>query len=191
MDKNKLDTINSAINGDEDALNKLIKSEQTNIFSMLLYLKKDTSDINDLTQNILIKLYSNIKKLKNPLSYKTWLNQIILNTYYDYLRKNKLQKSLIRSIFNGENENSTKDIPDEKSNLEEKILMNEMDKLIKYSINNLPMHYKTPLALREIQGLSYKDISQITKTSIGTVKSRIARARDIIQIQIEKYQNSK
>lgn len=190
MDKSKFDTINSAINGNEDSINKLIKSEQANIYSMLLYLKKDSEDINDIAQNILIKLYSNITKLKNPLSYKTWLNHIILNTYYDYLRKIKSKKEFSRFSVRNDDDKNIFDIADAKQDLEDKILMNEMDRVIKYSINNLPMHYKTPLTLREIQGLSYKDISDITKTSIGTVKSRIARARDIVQIEIEKYQKS-
>ena len=64
---------------------------------------------------------------------------------------------------------------------------NELDKVIKKSINNLPSQYKIPIALREIQGLSYDEISNITNSTIGTVKSRIARARAKIKSDILKY----
>ena len=79
------------------------------------------------------------------------------------------------------------EIPDYKTNPQDRILYTELDYIIKNTIENLPMHYKIPIALREIQGLSYDEISDITKTSIGTVKSRIARARAMIKEKVDKY----
>ena len=89
MDKDKQDLINLAVKNDKNALIKLIKQEQNNIYSTLYYLKKDDNDISDIMQDILIKLSKKISNLKNPHNFKSWLNQIIINSYYDYLRKNK------------------------------------------------------------------------------------------------------
>ena len=190
MNKDMLEIVKKASLGDKSALYKLIKKEQNNIYSMILYLKKDEADIMDLLQNVLIKLSKNIINLKNPLYYKTWLNQIILNTYYDYLRKNKNKPATINLSTDNNHIQNTFDIPDNNTNPQETILKSEINNLIKTSINNLPKHYKIPLTLRDIKGLSYREISDITKTSIGTIKSRISRARDIIQFEIEKYDKS-
>ena len=84
-------------------------------------------------------------------------------------------------------DSSAIEVPDYDSNPQETILNNELDLIIKTSIENLPLHYKIPITLREIQGLSYDEISNITNTTIGTVKSRIARARAIIKDDINKY----
>ena len=79
---------------------------------------------------------------------------------------------------------------DSASNPQVSVLNNELDLIIKTSIENLPIHYRIPITLREIQGLSYDEISNVTNTSIGTVKSRIARARAMIKDEIERYSKS-
>ncbi len=183
MDENKTNLINRAKNGSRSALEQLIKLEQNNIYSTLLYLKKDENDLYDIMQNVLIKIATKINQLNNPEYFSTWLNKIIINSYYDYMRKNKKDLNIVFSSI----DESERNIPDTKSNPQEKILYTELDILIKNSIRNLPIHYKIPIALREIQGLSYENISQITNTTVGTVKSRIARARGIIKNEIKKY----
>lgn len=182
MDENELNLVKRAIKGDKFALREIIKLEQNNIYSTLFYLKKDENDIADIMQNVLLKLTLKISGLKNPSYFKTWLNKIIVNTYYDYLRK--IKKSL---RFTSEFESVSASIPDTVPSIQESILKKEMDRIIKRSIAILPLHYKIPITLREIQGLSYEDISNITNTSIGTVKSRIARARGIIKNELIKY----
>ena len=187
MDEQKIKLILRAQNGDKDALVRLIKSEQANIYSTLFYLKKDENDINDIAQNVLIKLSKNIKQLKNPKHFKTWLNQIIIRSYYDYIRKVKKNPK----ILNLDKDDMTVIIADDSaSNPQVSVLNNELDLIIKTSIENLPIHYRIPITLREIQGLSYDEISNVTNTSIGTVKSRIARARAMIKDEIERYSKS-
>jgi len=185
MDKEKLQTIKLAQKGNRFALERLIKEEQNNIYAMIYYLKKDEDEISDIMQDILIKLSKKIPQLMNPNNFKTWLNQIIINSYYDYLRKNKRKPDSV--TLNSDDDSTPFEIPDYSENPQNKVLNNELDYVIKTSIENLPMHYKIPITLREIQGLSYDEISAITKTTIGTVKSRIARARNIIKNEINKY----
>jgi len=188
MREEEISIIKRAQNGDKPALEQLIKQEQSNIYSMLFYLKKDENDLTDLVQNVLIKVSKKIKQLKNPAYFKTWLNQIIINTYYDYLRKNKKYSTHMNlDLINSEN---AMEIPDYKTNPQNSILNNELDFIIKTSIQNLPLHYKIPITLREIQGLTYDEISSITNMSIGTIKSRIARARAKIKDDVEKYSKS-
>ena len=188
MDEEKINLIRLAKSGDKIALEKLIKNIQADIYSMLYYLKKNSNDISDLAQEILVKVSKKIYQLKNLNNFKNWLNQIVVNSYYDSLRKqNKHNK---KYYFEKNIEDKELQIPDNKINLQESIIDNEIDLIIKNSINNLPLHYKIPIALRELQGLSYEEISGITKTTIGTVKSRISRARAKIKNEIDKYNKS-
>ncbi|MBQ4645727.1 MAG: sigma-70 family RNA polymerase sigma factor [Candidatus Gastranaerophilales bacterium] len=184
MDEYRVELIKKAQKGDKIALDKLIKNEQGTIKTMLYYLNKNSNDVVDLAQEILLKISKNIKQLKSPLAFKTWVNQIVINAYYDNLRKKKKDNQIITI-----NTSDAKlfEIADNASNPQDSLLNDELDKVIKKSINNLPSQYKIPIALREIQGLSYDEISNITNSTIGTVKSRIARARAKIKSDILKY----
>ena len=181
MDKNLIDLVKRCQNGDKSALISLIKSEENNIYSTLYYLNKDNIELYDIAQNVLLKLTTNIKSLKKPEYFKTWLNRITINAYYDYMRKLKRKSKYVKT-----SEIPT-DIIDGAISPLNSMLDKEMNKIITKSILYLPKHYKIPITLREIQGLSYEDISSITNVSIGTVKSRIARARGIIKNEINKY----
>jgi len=185
MNNNEMNLVSLAQKGDKNALDKLIKQEQKNIQAMLFYLKKDSQDLADIVQDVLVKLSKKITQIKNPKNFKTWLNQMIINSYYDYLRKNKKRKSDL--TFDKLEDEKVFQIPDYTTNPSVSILNNELDFIIKTSIEKLPIRYKIPITLREIQGLSYDEISQVTNTSLGTVKSRIARARAMIKNDLNSY----
>ena len=78
-------------------------------------------------------------------------------------------------------------IPDKKCKPLEKCLSNELDNVIKKEMQQLPDYFRIPIVLRELQGLSYDEIAQITKTNVGTVKSRISRARSRLQEGLKDY----
>lgn len=185
MNDSKIEIIKKAINGDRISMIKLIKEEENNIYTTLYYLNKNNDEIVDIVQDVLIKLSNKIGQLRNPKYFKTWLNQIVINSYYDYLRKSR--KNKLMTVFNNDNKF---DIADHRADPQDSVLYSELDSIIKNSIENLPIHYRIPITLREVQGLSYDDISNITKTSVGTVKSRISRARNIIQDKVRKYEKS-
>ena len=181
MKKEEIELILDAQRGNKEALEKIIKNEQNNIYTTIFYLKQNDRDVYDIMQNVLIKIVQKIHQLKNPDLFKTWLNKIILHTYYDYMRKNK------NDFKNKSISEINTDIVDFKYNPSDDALYSELDFKIKQTISNMPIHYKIPIALREIQGLSYETISSITNTSVGTIKSRIARARGIIKNEIKRY----
>lgn len=185
MDNEKYNLIIEAKNGNKASLEKLLKAEQKNIKGMLFYLSKDIKDISDIMQEILVKISKKIYQLKNPNSFKTWLNQIVINSFYDYLRKEKRRDFELQ--LKRKDEEVFLETPDYSTNPSDSILNNELDYIVKTSISNLPIHYKIPITLREIQGLSYEEISNVTNSTIGTVKSRIARARAMIKNDIDRY----
>ncbi len=184
MQEDRIDLITRAKRGDKTALCDLLRQEQSSIYAMLFYLKKDEYDLSDIMQDVLIKVTKKIGQLRDPKSFKVWLNQIVLNCYYDYIRKHNRKN---RFKFTQLEDSLGFEIGDNAQNPQNSVLYNELDLIIKNSIENLPVHYKIPITLREIQGLSYDEISNLTNTTVGTVKSRIARARAMIKEDVNKY----
>lgn len=172
---------------DFKALEELIRREQKNVFAAFSYLSKKRENVADLTQEALLRLARSIHTLKNPKNFKSWLNQIISNLFYDELRKKQRRPDIV-SIDEEENENSIKNrLPDKKCKPHEKCLSIELEQLIKEAIQDLPEQFRIAIILRELQGLSYEEIANVTNTSVGTVKSRIARARGKLQGELKSY----
>lgn len=168
-------------NGNSKALEELIKRVQKNVYSTFAHLTQKRDDILDLTQEALLKMSKSILQLKNPKQFKSWLNKIITSVYYDYARKfpNKFVE------ISEENFNKIKD----KTGCEpgEKCIFTELDKIIKMALMTLSKDLRITIVLREYEGLSYQDIAEVTNTAIGTVKSRLARARLKLQNELKEF----
>lgn len=181
-----------AQNQDYKALEELIKREQKNVFATYTYLNKHSDNVYDLTQEALMRMAKGLPNLKNPKKFKSWLNHIVMNLFYDNLRKKNRMPPMI-SIDDNENDsdkyttNPQNYIPDKKCKPLEKCLSNELDRMIKKEMQQLPEYFRVPIVLRELQGLSYDEIAEITKTNVGTVKSRISRARSRLQDVLKDY----
>jgi len=177
---------------DRLALEELIKRHEKIVYNTLYHLDPNRTDIPDIAQEVLFRMIRAIKTLKKPITFKFWLNQIITNLFYDELRRKTRRLSTISMdtpyMDGGEEETGpSRDIADTGKMPEEKTLNKELDEVIRESINDLPEQFRIVIILRELQGLSYDEIAEITKTNIGTVKSRLARARAKLQDQIKPY----
>ncbi len=168
--------------GDAKALEELIRRVQKNIFTLFSYLTDKRQDIADLTQEALLKMAKNIRSLKDITKFKSWLNQIVTNVFYDYIKKHARDNTL------DVDSDKLTDIKDKIGCTPgEKCLFSEMEKIIKAALLTLPDNLRIVLVLREYEGLSYEDISKVTNTAIGTVKSRISRARTKLQQELKEF----
>jgi len=168
--------------GDTAALEELIKRVQKNIFTMFSYLTDKRPDIADLTQEALLKMAKNIRNLKEPQNFRAWLNKIVTNIFYDYIKKHTSEKNF---EFDNDKLLEIKD----KIGCEpgEKCLFSEMEKLIRAALLSLPENLRIVIVLREYEGLSYDDIAKVTNTPSGTVKSRISRARIKLREELGEF----
>lgn len=174
--------IQMAQNGNFSALEELIRRIQKDIYAIFAHICHKREVVSDLTQETLVKIAKNIGKLKDTKCFKTWSNRIALNLFYDYVRKDSKNSD---SLSIDELENL--DIEDDKIKPLERCLATELGCLIKNSILSLPMNSRVMLVLREFEGMSYEDIANLTHTNIGTVKSRISRARVKLQDELGGY----
>lgn len=173
------------------ALEELVSRYQKLVYITLYQLAPERNDITDLTQEVLLRMCRSIKSLRNPKTFKYWLNRIITNLFYDELRRSPRQLktiSLDEPTYDQDDEASpARDIPDSGDLPDKRALNAELDQKIQQAIRHLPEQFRTIIVLREIQGLSYEEIASLTDTNIGTVKSRLARARLKLQEALGPY----
>ena len=188
---NLYDLICTAQENDYDALEEIIKREQKNIYASFCYLGASKENAADLTQETLFRMSRSIKNLKNPKYFKSWLGQIVTNLFYDELRKKQRTPDSVSMdsywVNDEDNDNCVLHICDNKLKPDEKTIGRELTDVIRDTICALPEHFRIVIILRELQGLSYEEIAKITQTNIGTVKSRISRARNKMQECLKPY----
>ncbi|NET53230.1 MAG: sigma-70 family RNA polymerase sigma factor [Merismopedia sp. SIO2A8] len=171
------------------AFAELVRRYQPHLEKVLYHLAPDWSDRADLVQEVWIRVYRNLRKLQEPGKFKSWATRIATNLFYDELRKRKRVKrplSLDAPIQADDGELNW-ELPSGDPLPAQELLTEEFYKQLQVAIAELPETFRTTIVLREIQGLSYEEIADITGVSLGTVKSRIARARQRLQTQLESY----
>jgi RNA polymerase sigma-70 factor (ECF subfamily) len=176
---------------DSRAFEELIKRHQRTVYALLYRLAPDWNDTADLAQEVFIRMWRSIGNLRNPSAFRSWLSQIVTNLFYDELRKRPRQLptiSMDEPLDSEEgNDATTRDIRDKSAGPDELCQRNELTEIVRQAMVRLPEQFRTAIILREFEGLSYEEIALITHTEIGTVKSRIARARAKIQEMVSPY----
>ncbi len=175
--------------GDARAFDLLMKRHKRTIYATLHRLAPDwASQHDDFAQEAMIRVYRGIKTLRNPNAFKSWLNQTITNLFYDELRRKPAQASLSidTTYMNDEgNEPVGMNIADTSDQPDERFARQEIMKAVNDAIAQLPSNYRDVIVLREFHGLAYDEIARITNADLGTVKSRLSRARSRVQSLVE------
>ncbi len=178
MDEKEL--IRQAAEGSEEAFGVLVKKYRTKMFNLAYSLTRNRETADDVAQEVFIKAYISISKFKYKSSFGTWLYRIAVNAVKDYLRK----ESRINKISFDERLASPDIQEDEVVIKEEELEAKRRKKLLHRAIQALPEKHRTILTLRDIQGVSYKEITGILNISPGTVDSRLYRARRMLRKEV-------
>ena len=167
--------IDKARNGNEGAFKILVNKYYPRVYASLFSFTKSKEDSEDLAQQTFIKVWKQLDTFRGDSAFFTWVYRIAINLAKNFVVSSNYKKQ--RSNIPMESLNIDFSSFDD---VEEVIIHNEsMDKISNY-INTLPESLKTAFTLRESEGKSYEEISVITDTPIGTVRSRIFRARESI-----------
>ena len=174
---------------DQPAFEELVSRYQRYVDKLLYHLASDWTDRADLAQEVWIRVYRSIHRLKEPAKFKSWLGRITTNLFYDELRKRKRYKgsvSLDAPRYSSDGQYDW-ELPSEDPTPAEIMMTQEFHDHLKQAMRELPEAFQKTIAMRELQGLSYEEIANITGVSLGTVKSRIARARQRLQEKLNVY----
>lgn len=168
--------------GDISAFEELIETYQNKVFNIAYSMLNNYEDANDVAQEVFIRVYKSIKNFKGESSFSTWLYRITTNVCLDELRKrkNKNVVSIDEDIPFDDGE-VTRQIVDDGPTPDIIAEKKEVREIVNEAIGQLSEEHKTVIILRELQGLSYEEISKIINCPRGTVKSRINRARSALK----------
>jgi len=169
--------------GDKQAFDMLVIKYQSRVMSLVLRLVRDHHEAQDIVQEAFIKAYRALPRFRGDSAFYTWLYRIAVNTAKNYL-VSKGRRPAIEGVELDEAE--VVGIPklQDIDSPERQLLRDELEQVIYGAINSLPSDLKTAITLREFEGLSYEEIANIMDCPVGTVRSRIFRAREAIDKQI-------
>lgn len=167
--------------GDERAYVELVNRYKDKLLNFVFQFLGDTEQAEDVVQDTMIRLYEKKHYYKEIAKFSTWIYTIARNLANTELRKRKRRKTTYLSQMSKEERQY--EIPAVQDDVDQSLHNEFINDRIQSAINNLPEHFKLVIILRDIQELSYDDISNIVEVPLGTIKSRINRAR--IQLQAE------
>ena len=174
--------------GDENAYSELVNRYKDKLINFIYNYVGDIDSAEDIVQDTMIKLYQKKQYYKEIAKFSTWLYTIAKNLANTELRKRKRRKITLLSQLSKDGTNF--DLSSNENNIGDDVHTDIATRLIQKAINELQDKFREVIILRDIQELSYDDISSIVNVPIGTVKSRINRAR--LQLQLElKHLNLK
>jgi RNA polymerase sigma-70 factor (ECF subfamily) len=155
------------IDGDESTFRLLVQRHKEKVRNIIYLTLGDSDAVDDIAQEVFITVYKNLKNFRFESLFTTWLYRISVNKCKDYLRKKNVRKIFVPIKEAGEEFKD--DLITEK---------NDISNFVMNAISKLPQKLKVPLLLKDIEGFSYQEIAETMECEIGTVKSRIFRARE-------------
>lgn len=167
--------------GDERAYVELVNRYKDRLLNFVFQFLGDIEQAEDVVQDTMVRLYEKKHYYKEIAKFSTWIYTIARNLANTELRKRKRKK--VTYLSHMSKDQYQYEIPAVQDDVDQSLHNEFINDRIQSSINNLPEHFKIVIILRDIQELSYDDISNIVEVPLGTVKSRINRAR--IQLQAE------
>lgn len=174
MDEAKL--IQAAQRGDVNAFNELVLAYQERVYNLAQRIMGDPASAADATQEAFIAAYQSIERFRGG-SFKSYLMRIVSNKCYDELRRRKRRPVTSFEDFGELDEDANPALSNGSAGPEEHTERQAVARLIQAGIETLPPHQRITLVLSDVQGMNYQEIAAVTGVRLGTVKSRLARAR--------------
>ncbi len=164
------------IEGDESVFGTLVRRHKEKVRNIAYITLGDSSNVDDITQEVFLTVYKNLNSFRFESLFTTWLYRVTVNKCKDHLRKKR-----IRSIFIPIKEEEVD--PFYSPTAENR----DVAQIVREAIKKLPDKLRVPLTLKDLEGLSYQEIAETINCEIGTVKSRIFRAREGLRDLLNPY----
>ncbi len=174
--------------GEVAAFDALILKYRARVFGVVYHLTSNREDAADLTQDAFIKAFQSINRFQAQSSFFTWLYRIAVNSTLTHLRKAKL-----RTFFSFEkitDEDKTAQLVNQltdKNGADRELFIRELQEKLNEAMQKLSIKHRTVVTLFEIEGLSHEEIAEITGCSVGTVRSRLHYAKQLLQAELQRY----
>jgi len=182
--------IKSAQHGDMDAFNKLVLHYQDLLYRIALRIVRDECIAEDAVQEAMIHAFRHIKSFRGG-NFKSWLARVTVNAVYDELRRGKRHNGIPLELYTNEGDEveSPDWMRDPASGPEDRAEQSELQSALHSCIKSLIPDYRLMVILVDMEGLSYEEAAYVAHVPVGTVKSRLARARMQLRSSLQSYRN--
>lgn len=176
--------------GNVQAFDELMARYETRVYNLAYRLLGNAEDASDIAQETFLRVYRAMSRFRGHSTLHTWIHRIVVNLCLDEIKKKKRQPCLVQeAAFDEESaESLIERIPDETADPEAWALSQERQLIVRQAIASLPPHHRSVLVLFDLEGLTYQEIAEVLQISVGTVKSRLNRARLALKEKMEPYQ---
>ncbi len=178
--------------GEAQRFDDLILKYRERIWSVLYHMTSNREDAADLAQDTFLKAFQSINRFQGQSSFFTWIYRIAVNSALNHLQKNKIRRFF--SLEKIRDENSAYDLlqqlPDTGAGSDRAADLVELQQKLNEAMQKLSIKHRTVVTLFEIDGLSHEEIAEITGTSVGTVRSRLHYAKQLLQAELKTYLDS-
>ena len=181
--------VRKAAAGDSDAFEQLVLSYEKPIYNLCLRMCGNAEDAMDLTQETFLKAWRSLGSFRADAAFSTWLYRLCSNLCIDHLRREQKRKVLPLHVEDNDSDERPLDVPDPAAGPEERLSAQEDRQQVADALQSLEPEYREALTLRVLHDLSYADIAAVLQVREGTVKSRIARAREKMREAMQKLGN--
>lgn len=175
------------LRGDQEAFELLVAAHERRIYAMALHMSHNEQDALDLSQEVFLRIYRSLPEFRFHSSLTTWIYHICTNVCIDFLRSRRVRPLAESLSGDGSEELPDLDIPDDRWQPDAYALQQAALESLQNGLRRLSPKHRSILLMRGVEGLTYEEISRRLSIPTGTVKSRIARARELLrQILLEE-----
>ena len=175
-------------NGEVSAFNQLVQKYRQPLFSTIYNMTGNREDATDIAQEVFIKAFQSIKRFRGQASFYTWLYRIAVNSSITFIKRAKKQRfinyeTIDETIVSSE----ILEYFTAKTKTEKGALLKELQEKLNEALQKLSPKHRIVVILHEVEGMNHKEIADITKTSEGTVRSRLHYAKKMLQAFLQEY----
>ncbi len=167
-----IDHIAQFLQGEQTGFEKLVRKYQNRVLNIIYSLIGTDRESEDIAQEVFLKVYYGLKSFRREAHFSTWLYRMTVNMTYDFLRRRK-------PVVN--DESAVDRLAARDADPRQALAAKERAVLLQKAMENVPLHYRSALVLKDIEGLSYEQIAKVLHCRIGTVESKIYRARQFLR----------
>ena len=169
--------VEQAKGGSQAAFEQLVLDNQNRVYSLALRLVGDREEAADLAQEAFVRAWQGLGSFQGESSFSTWVYRLTTNVCIDYLRRQARRREVEPAVSLSGEDTDWEPAAGWETDPQRQLERAERGRALARGLERLPEHQRRPLVLREVSGLSYREIGQALELDLGTVKSRIARAR--------------
>ena len=173
--------ISKAKRGDQDAFGQLVLAHQNKVYSLCVHLLGSREEAEDMAQEAFLRAWRSLDSFLGESSFSTWMHRLTTNLCLDHLRKQTRRQNISVAASLDDEEAAIPEPAGQTGDPHEALERGERRRALAKGLRELPEHYRRPLVMREVGGMSYQEIAAALELDLGTVKSRIARAREALR----------